>query len=960
MNWRFWSKISLENPRIPNSDARRQQGTAAEILRRFDTRPGVILADEVGMGKTFVALAVAASAVRATNGERPVVVMVPASVQHKWPREWEVFHEECLKPSSADDFEIRVASETDNRWTPFLRRLDDPPERRSHIIFLTHGSLSNALADGFVKLALMREAMLHKRDLAAQRQVLPRWADRLLAEKYFKGERGSDFVETLMSTPLSDWNRVCGKVIGDELDDDPIPQAVIDVLSQRGMSRVDLSPLTKALRQLPLRESASIGQRLSDVRGAVGKAIQTTWTECCHRLDLGLPLLILDEAHHLKNPKTRFAKLFSDGKGEDDAEALTGAFAGVFDRMLFLTATPFQLGHRELVQVLRRFEAVRWPDEATRAEFVGEIDDLCITLDEAQAASLRLERAWGRLRFEDLAAIGAGDSAPEGGDAPAWWWADPAGRELSPVLRRAAERVDEVRDKMRTAQRSLRPWVIRHMRADKDGRRLYRPGAAIVDAEEGGRGGLQIGSDAVLPFLLAARAQGLVASQDVLTNSATRAYFAEGLSSSFEAYSETRRRFTEGEALVDEDAASEEPDDVGREVQWYLNRINEALPVAHDDAWAAHPKISATVEQALDLWRKREKVLIFCFYIATGRALRKHISRAISDELLGQAVAKLPEARGSHEEAREVMERFAGRFFAPDSPASRSARDCIGDAIGDVPLASREREDTQKVALRFLRTPSFLVRYVDLSQRDHSRAIAEAFDVHDVSGQTLRSRIRLFAEFVTSRVEGERNELLEALSKVQTGEILAAGLEDFDESELSKGGHGERREALLPNVRLVNGQAKQDMRRRLMLAFNTPFFPEVLIASSVLAEGVDLHIDCRHVIHHDLDWNPSVLEQRTGRLDRLGSKAERAGAGNPIVIFEPYLEATQDEKQFRVVKDRERWFNVVMGEQMRLNEWSTDRIAERVPFPLELAQELTMDLAVARPKGHARSAAALC
>ena len=50
-----------------------------------------------------------------------------------------------------------------------------------------------------------------------------------------------------------------------------------------------------------------------------------------------------------------------------------------------------------------------------------------------------------------------------------------------------------------------------------------------------------------------------------------------------------------------------------------------------------------------------------------------------------------------------------------------------------------------------------------------------------------------------------------------------------------------------------------------MLAFNTPFFPEVLVASSVMAEGVDLQQDCRHVIHHDLDWNPSTLEQRTGR-----------------------------------------------------------------------------------------------
>jgi superfamily II DNA/RNA helicase len=131
-----------------------------------------------------------------------------------------------------------------------------------------------------------------------------------------------------------------------------------------------------------------------------------------------------------------------------------------------------------------------------------------------------------------------------------------------------------------------------------------------------------------------------------------------------------------------------------------------------------------------------------------------------------------------------------------------------------------------------------------------------------------------------------------------------------------------------------------------MLAFNTPFFPDVLIASAVLAEGVDLHIDCRHVIHHDLDWNPSVLEQRTGRVDRLGSKAEVSN--HRIVVYEPFLEATQDEKQFRVVKDRERWFNVVMGERLELDEWTTDRLAERVELPEVAARELAFRLEVAR------------
>src|SRR5256885_12100440 len=40
--------------------------------------------------------------------------------------------------------------------------------------------------------------------------------------------------------------------------------------------------------------------------------------------------------------------------------------------------------------------------------------------------------------------------------------------------------------------------------------------------------------------------------------------------------------------------------------------------------------------------------------------------------------------------------------------------------------------------------------------------------------------------------------------------------------------------------------------------------------------------------------------------------------------------STQDEKMFRVVRDRERWFQVIMGEQYAVDEASTDKQATRV------------------------------
>jgi len=212
------------------------------------------------------------------------------------------------------------------------------------------------------------------------------------------------------------------------------------------------------------------------------------------------------------------------------------------------------------------------------------------------------------------------------------------------------------------------------------------------------------------------------------------------------------------------------------------------------------------------------------------------------------------------------------------------------------------------VVLRFLRTPSFLVRYLQQGVQDREEGLLKAFSATDQSGRTLRQKIEAFSQLLVGCIPEERDELLTTLQSIQTGSIFGNVQTIVDPGE-----RAQRRDKLLPNVRLANGEVNRETRQRLMLAFNTPFFPEVLVASSVMAEGVDLHLHCRHVIHHDLDWNPSVLEQRTERLDRLGSKAEKTKL--PIMVDEPFIEATQDEKQFRVVKDRLRWFNAVMRNQ---------------------------------------------
>ena len=168
-DYKFCEHIRLHVPgRVMPEDALRQERTACEILKRFSNQPGVILADEVGMGKTFVALATAVSVAVHDPGGRPVVIMVPPSLKEKWPADFDLFREKCLPRELAD----RVKPGRAERAVEFLKLLDDPPERRKSILFVTHGAMSRGLLDKWVMTALIWRALWNRRGVKPLRNSL--------------------------------------------------------------------------------------------------------------------------------------------------------------------------------------------------------------------------------------------------------------------------------------------------------------------------------------------------------------------------------------------------------------------------------------------------------------------------------------------------------------------------------------------------------------------------------------------------------------------------------------------------------------------------------------------------------------------------------------------------------------------------------------------------------------------
>jgi hypothetical protein len=937
----------LVKGRISAHDADRQRATAREILVRLQELPGVILADEVGMGKTFVALAVAASVTLADPDHRPAVVMVPPSLKEKWPTDFELFREKCLPPDVGNQIRAGKAEKA----VDFLKLLDDEPSRRKRIIFITHGAMSRGLTDGWVKLALIRQALYHRHNANDLRRALCRFMGPLLHMGWVDGQ-DPDVWEKLLDADPADWLRILRRrgidPEGDdnpETDDDPVPLAVQEVLKS-----LDTNELYQTLwGVVPKRASKYIDDHLKFARSFISEQLRTIWKECLKKLSFRLPLLVLDEAHHLKNDQTQLASLFHVADAQADADAISrGALGGVFERMLFLTATPFQLGHHELCSVLDRFGGIAWDSPNApmmgKTGFAQKIEDLRAQLDAAQESAVTLDDAWGRLRSDDLCVDGTLHT-----DMETWWQGVLGIESPSPQLRLVRDRCRKTQERMKLAEGALKPWVIRHLKPrmlpppqEQSPRRRRLPGETILtDQPAEYASGLAVGGESLLPFLLAARATACTPE--------SRPIFAEGLASSYEAFMHTRRHRQQGDAAAEADSDTD-TDDCAVEtgpcdeaVKWYLDRLQAVLPLESSTLAPSHPKLAATVGRTVAIWKQGEKVVVFCHYIATGKALRQRIGQALADEISRMGAERLG---CKPKEVENELDRIGKRFFDQDSPIRQACDAKVSAILKDFPAIEDYWPALIDIVRRYLRTPTFLVRYFPLAKKNLTAdSMAIALETRDTSGLTLHQLLADFFRFLQDRCGSEdRARYVRAINSIQTGSHVGTDVAQTYSPDELQGDHSDR---LLPNVRLVNGTTQQDTRQRLMLAFNTPFYPEVMVASSVMAEGVDLHLNCRHVIHHDLCWNPSTLEQRTGRIDRIGAKAERCG--QPIHVYLPYVSETQDEKMYRVVMDRERWFSVVMGEKFKMDAKTTDRLSQRVPLPECVADALKFRLDVALP-----------
>ena len=99
----------------------------------------------------------------------------------------------------------------------------------------------------------------------------------------------------------------------------------------------------------------------------------------------------------------------------------------------------------------------------------------------------------------------------------------------------------------------------------------------------------------------------------------------------------------------------------------------------------------------------------------------------------------------------------------------------------------------------------------------------------------------------------------------------------------------------IQNVTLHGGSSLP--KHEIVTKFQSQEGPNVLLSSGVGGEGIDLQFS-RIIINYDLPWNPMEVEQRIGRLDRLGQESDK------IFIWNLFFEDTVDARIYRCLYDK--------------------------------------------------------
>lgn len=835
MNQEFggWDRVGEKLRTLADDRTIELNGGQAASLRELAKRlpnNGVIIADEVGMGKTRIAAAVARSVI-AVGGR--VAILVPPGLGYQWSDE------------------LRNA------------RVDAPPILRSLWQYLQAWETEEKSSPWFNESALVVSHSFTNWRLG-ERTAPWRWS--LLPEIYARWRKQSN----------GRWPRdYCGyEILGDER----VRQAAESIVSAMSASP-EGHPARKFVQELA--ENTPWPGALT--AGEYGRNAQLRpWLERAVGLGLGVfDLVIVDEAHKSRGQDSGLNRLLNEV-----------VLQSADSRCVAMTATPVELDATQWTQMLGRIQV----DERSKAIATKAIDDYAKAVGRARQC---LSDKNARKDYKESATV------------------------FKNVLKDYLLRRDKRED----------PAVIKFQKISGEPYHAYRREQEILI------------DTARLPLewkhaVCAAEALSFVTRQSDKT-AAKRLRLTLGNGHGIAALIDQLQRDdkddhkqTEADGVPEIATQRNAETELSADkrllrAEWWQDVMVQ--PFANDgSALFDHPAILAAVEEIESVCRQGEKVLVFGRFTRPLRALVQLLN---AREML-RCVDNLrpwPQSK-VHENEEWAAILAAHQQLQRPGELDRSLLDhALAEQYQDL---ENQRRNIQENLIQLIED--------GLNNKQSDKRVRALFDAFkktaaevpkqdkDNDGHALAAVSRAMQKLIGVSVENAAPtdfaqafiDLVTAASDRDEGDADGDGLLDEAEasdlwSDLRLRLHEEYNRPEGGYARLMYGETKSATRRFLQLAFNRKQgHPKVLVAQSLVGrEGLNLHRACRTVVLLHPEWNPGVVEQQIGRVDRIGSLweeklnqaifDEKSNDDLPRIEIRPVVfQGTYDEKNWQVLHDR--------------------------------------------------------
>lgn len=321
-----------------------------------------------------------------------------------------------------------------------------------------------------------------------------------------------------------------------------------------------------------------------------------------------------------------------------------------------------------------------------------------------------------------------------------------------------------------------------------------------------------------------------------------------------------------------------------------------------------HPAILAAVELVESYAARKEKVLVFARFITPMNALTRMLD---AREMLRRL------RDGQHWPAAKVRDESE-----PAVLAAMKDPDIYAPSGGIIAINQMLTERYKKWSTARRTELARLHREIDaLAPQDDIAALLVSFLRQDDDGEELQGEIGPLLEAL-----GDRRERADApWTGVEILDLFRGLLADLSTEEEQENDDTLRSRLVVylqdysgregNFARMMSGATLPQTRRLLQSAFNrASSWPMVLLAQSrVGREGLNLHEACRTVVILHAEWNPGIVEQQIGRVDRKGSCwlndlkiwYEHAEGDPPRIRIHPVVvSGTYDDHNWQVLKAR--------------------------------------------------------